>query len=203
MKIWKISFQYWMIVFVDHSAGITIPVSDDRNWTETDDSDLGGALSMLTDGHRDVWVWCHQGLRRVVQFMMDKHIFIKATGGIVQRPSGERLLINRNGKWDMAKGKVEPGESLRTAALREVTEETGLHVLSTERLWAKTYHIYDLYGGWHLKQTSWYVMPYDGNESFLPQEEEGITCAEWVAPDVWRERLSKSFSMLKLVSTLE
>ncbi len=192
-----------MIVFADSSALIDPTEREDRAWTEIDDSDLAKALSLITDGHQDVWVWCRQGMRRVVEYMMSHYIFIKAAGGIVQRPSGERLLINRNGKWDMAKGKVEPGESLRTAALREVMEETGLHVCSTQRLWAKTYHIYDLYGGWHLKQTSWYVMPYDGDESFAPQAEEGITCAEWVAPEVWRDRLAKSFSMLRLVSSIE
>jgi ADP-ribose pyrophosphatase YjhB (NUDIX family) len=44
---------------------------------------------------------------------------------------GERVLLQRrddNGKWGLPGGSVEPGESVRTAVVREVHEETGLDV---------------------------------------------------------------------------
>jgi ADP-ribose pyrophosphatase YjhB (NUDIX family) len=43
----------------------------------------------------------------------------------------ERVLLQRrddNGRWGLPGGSVEPGESVRTAVIREVLEETGLDV---------------------------------------------------------------------------
>jgi ADP-ribose pyrophosphatase YjhB (NUDIX family) len=42
-----------------------------------------------------------------------------------------RVLLQRrddNGRWGLPGGSVEPGESVRTAVIREVREETGLDV---------------------------------------------------------------------------
>src|SRR6476619_316959 len=44
---------------------------------------------------------------------------------------GERVLLQRrddNGRWGLPGGGVDPGESVRTAIVREVREETGLDV---------------------------------------------------------------------------
>lgn len=39
----------------------------------------------------------------------------------------EYLIIrHQGGHWDMPKGKLEPGETIRQAALRELAEETGI-----------------------------------------------------------------------------
>ncbi len=63
--------------------------------------------------------------------LLKRHIvFVRAAGGFVSAPDGRMLLILRNGRWDLPKGKVEPGETLLQAALREVQEETGIHGLS-------------------------------------------------------------------------
>jgi 8-oxo-dGTP diphosphatase len=57
---------------------------------------------------------------------------IEAAGGVVWRRSGRggiRVLIvhrPRYDDWSLPKGKLEPGESHRRAAQREVREETGL-----------------------------------------------------------------------------
>ncbi|MFZ0217815.1 MAG: NUDIX hydrolase [Candidatus Dormiibacterota bacterium] len=59
-------------------------------------------------------------------------IEVQAAGGIVRRtgPVGlwEILLVHRPGydDWSLPKGKLDPGETLEEAALREVEEETGL-----------------------------------------------------------------------------
>src|SRR5215831_16424428 len=51
---------------------------------------------------------------------------IKAAGGLVLNDHEEVLLIYRRNMWDLPKGKLDEGEKLRAAALREVQEETGL-----------------------------------------------------------------------------
>lgn len=58
---------------------------------------------------------------------------VKAAGGIIWRRNGRRLevvLIHRPryDDWSFPKGKLKPGEDLRTCAVREITEETRLPV---------------------------------------------------------------------------
>ena len=61
---------------------------------------------------------------------MGDDIEIKAAGGVVVR-SGKKgpkvLLVHRKryNDWSFPKGKLEPGEKFKEAALREVLEETG------------------------------------------------------------------------------
>lgn len=77
-------------------------------------------------------------------------VFYRAAGGIVVR--GSKVLLLRKltkGEWMLPKGKVEEGETLEAAALRETREETGycnprvLANLGTERaeFWLNTRRI--------------------------------------------------------------
>jgi ABC-type Mn2+/Zn2+ transport system ATPase subunit len=52
--------------------------------------------------------------------------WVRAAGGVLTDEGGDMLLIRRNGRWDLPKGKVEPGESLRQGAMREVLEQVGM-----------------------------------------------------------------------------
>lgn len=127
--------------------------------------------------------------------------YVRAAGGIVSAPDGTMLLILRNGRWDLAKGKVEAGETLLQAALREVEEETGIAPAVAGTTPVKTYHIFNLYGGWHLKQTSWFPMHATGHHpTGMPQNEEGITEVVWVAPEEWHRRLQSSYGTLRTVA---
>ncbi len=88
-------------------------------------------------------------------------------------------MIFRNGKWDLPKGKLDPGETPPVAAVREVQEETGLQELELGTALPNTYHIYQQKGYWMLKTTFWYWMRSPEAVPLTPQEEEGITQAEW------------------------
>lgn len=105
---------------------------------------------------------------------------IEAAGGVVVSRAHEVLLIYRNGKWDLPKGKVEPDEEIADAALREVEEECGISGLKLGEIAARSFHTYPLDGRWVLKRTTWYMMKHDGKGELVPQTEEGITDTRWV-----------------------
>jgi 8-oxo-dGTP pyrophosphatase MutT (NUDIX family) len=105
---------------------------------------------------------------------------IDAAGGLVQNGEGRYLIMKRRGKWDLPKGKLNRNESIEDAAVREVTEETGLHGLELLSPLLATYHTYMIDGRPVLKRTSWFDMKYTGNGEPVPQFEEDITEIRWV-----------------------
>lgn len=105
---------------------------------------------------------------------------IKAAGGLVKNAKGAYLFIFRNKKWDLPKGKVEKGEGLKEAGLREVEEECGVKISSNGKRLCKTYHVYEIGTKLVLKRTNWYSMAVKGVPKLIPQKEEGITKAEWL-----------------------
>ena len=109
---------------------------------------------------------------------------IEAAGGIVrQRSSGKYLFIYRNDKWDLPKGRIEEDEAARTAAMREVEEETGVADIAITAALPTTLHLFHRNGKYRLKKTYWYAMETDFDEALIPQEEEGIQKVEWVAKE--------------------
>jgi 8-oxo-dGTP pyrophosphatase MutT (NUDIX family) len=50
-----------------------------------------------------------------------------SAGGLVVRGEEVLLISPREGRWQLPKGHVEPGEAPAQAALREVREETGVN----------------------------------------------------------------------------
>ncbi len=106
---------------------------------------------------------------------------VSAAGGLVTNRRGDYLLINRSSLWDLPKGHQEKGEEISTTALREVQEETGLGDIELRDLICMTDHCYFRDGKWHLKHTWWYHMLYTAPVELIPQREEDINKAAWVA----------------------
>lgn len=100
---------------------------------------------------------------------------IHAGGGIVFNQAGEILMMRRLGKWDLPKGKIDPGETTEEGAIREVEEECGLNQLRIIRFFDNTYHTYKLQGHRFLKVTHWYKMETTFKGELVPQLEENIT----------------------------
>ena len=107
---------------------------------------------------------------------------IEAAGGLVKNKNQQLLIIKRHNKWDLPKGKVKKGEDYKKCAIREVTEECGIHNLKIVDFIQHTYHSYRQDNNRILKKTYWYEMYYDGSEPLIPQKEEDITEVKWLAP---------------------
>jgi len=105
---------------------------------------------------------------------------IKAAGGLVKNGNGDYLFIHRLDKWDLPKGKVDDGESMKRAAVREVEEECGIKVDYLGQKIMTTYHAYQLKGELVLKKTNWYEMGVNKVPRLKPQLEEDITAAIWL-----------------------
>lgn len=129
---------------------------------------------------------------------------LEAAGGIVYNQENKILFIHRLGKWDLPKGKLEPNEFLKAAAVREVEEETGLKELVLENFVNNTFHIYrEKRNGKDeriLKSTYWFKMTYIGNDTPTPQIEEGITEVSWKShDDILHHVYPNTFQNIKLI----
>jgi 8-oxo-dGTP pyrophosphatase MutT (NUDIX family) len=107
------------------------------------------------------------------------HEMITAAGGIVERKD-EFLFIERNGKWDLPKGKVEVNETVEDAAAREIEEECGIQGLEWKAFICVTYHTYVFKEKQVLKKTIWFAFDYASLENGSPQLEEGISAVKWL-----------------------
>lgn len=134
---------------------------------------------------------------------------VTAAGGVIfdQTENGEPrvLLIYRRGVWDLPKGKVEEGETIKECAVREVAEEIGVSVqpeiVSTL---TKTYHEYNEGDEYFGKTTHWYSMrlPTVPEVDFNPETEEGIDKVEWIPLSKARELVGYD-NLVKVLTSLQ
>lgn len=111
---------------------------------------------------------------------------VVAAGGFVVRRTRKDnvklLLIKRKGKWDLPKGKMDPGETPVQAARREVSEEVGVKRKHIEILHplGHTVHGYVWHkrGVYAVKTTHWFSMTTEARE-FTPEKAENITKVRW------------------------
>ena len=116
------------------------------------------------------------------------YTLIEAAGGLVYNSDNQLLMIFRNDKWDLPKGKLEVDENI---------EECGVEELSIVKKLKSTYHTYKLNGKAILKRTYWFGMSSDYKAELIPQLEEGITKVEWVSLSEVPSKLENSYGNIK------
>lgn len=138
----------------------------------------------------------HTDLEALKKAVFKKFTVIQAAGGLVTDPSGAMLFIFRRGRWDLPKGKLDPGEQMDKCALREVKEETGLKHVQLDGPLLVTYHTYDEDGKHILKETHWFKMQAAAGQDVQPQTEEQITEIKWVKRNEADKYMKNSFALI-------
>ena len=118
---------------------------------------------------------------------------IAAAGAVVSRKAStgnEVLLVHRPkyDDWSFPKGKVDPGEHVTAAAVREVAEETGLDIRLGPPLGTQRYHVA---GGTQAKEAHYWVGRVVGGDdvsAYSPNHE--IDAVSWVPADLAAQRLT-------------
>jgi len=137
-------------------------------------------------------------LESFFKLFFEVYDYIEAAGGIVQRKE-TLLFIERNGYWDIPKGKIEKGESVEAGAIREVEEECGIQGPVIDYLICETLHTYLYKDKPVLKKTFWFKMSFNGSKNLIPQTEEGITKVEWLSKKDFSKISSNTFESIKEV----
>ena len=176
-----------------------------------DANSLAISLSIIfNDLNKSNYVLYHKNVEQLKEDFLARFICLEAAGGVVYNTKKEILLIHRRGFWDLPKGKMEEGETIKKTAIREVEEETGLtnvriiKPISFKELANKaTYHSYDIDGKSAMKISHWFRMKTDFEADLIPQTEEDIEQAIWVkkadVPNYFGNMYSSIIDVLKEV----
>jgi 8-oxo-dGTP pyrophosphatase MutT (NUDIX family) len=149
------------------------------------------------DGPYDTAVIHSEDLNRLKSDVKSLFTIIEAGGGLVLNQKGEGLFIFRRGFWDLPKGKLDPGETRKSAAKREVKEETGVKSLVQEKLLGKTRHVFKTSGGKRvLKLTNWYIMRAP-KQKLIPEAREQIEEAVWQDLNYFLDKSKPTFKSVK------
>ncbi|CAL2105069.1 NUDIX domain-containing protein [Tenacibaculum sp. 190524A02b] len=124
---------------------------------------------------------------------------IVAGGGLVLNSLEEVLFIYRGEKWDLPKGRIEEGEHIREAAVREVEEECGIENVVIKDFLLNTFHFFFQDGEVKLKETHWYLMESNYKGKLTPQLEEGITDVRFMNTSEIDKALQNTYANIKLV----
>jgi 8-oxo-dGTP pyrophosphatase MutT (NUDIX family) len=113
-----------------------------------------------------------------------------SAGGVVVA-EGLVLLIatGRGERWQLPKGRIEPGESARQAAEREIREETGVSCRVTERLGEVEYLFTSRDGRTIHKRVTYFLCSYVSG-SVRDYDREEVWTAAWLPLPAALQRLT-------------
>ncbi|MEO1485391.1 MAG: NUDIX domain-containing protein [Bacteroidota bacterium] len=175
------------------------PENSQGNVFDLDEASIKKAIRLLSSGDlREAFLY-HPDGQHIMEIFKHKLPVVVAAGGFVTNKKNKVLFIYRNGKWDLPKGKLDKGESIEQAAIREVEEETGVTGLKITGFMRTTYHIFKRNGEFILKQVHWFAMTTDFEGKLQGQAEEGILKAKWKGPKKTKEALENSYFNIKLL----
>ncbi|OLE20921.1 MAG: hypothetical protein AUG49_23205 [Catenulispora sp. 13_1_20CM_3_70_7] len=120
-------------------------------------------------------------------------IRVRAAGCVVWRPGRtgpEAAVIHRPryDDWSFPKGKLDPGESYLTAAVREVYEETGYPVVVGRRLPTQVYDV-SFGGPARIKRVKYWAAQAAADAEFIPNSE--VDRLEWLTVSEAGTRLTR------------
>ena len=141
----------------------------------------------------------HKDMDKLWKGFKKKFPIVEAAGGLVKRTDNKLLFIFRNNKWDLPKGGVEKKELIIDAAIREVTEETGVGDIIVEKKISETYHIFKKGKRFRLKKTYWFKMSTTYMGKTNPQTEEGIEKTKWVSNKNIEDILNDAFENIRII----
>lgn len=141
----------------------------------------------------------HPDETKLLTYLFKKMKVVTAAGGMVLNPKKEILFIYRNRRWDLPKGKIEKNEELKTCAIREVEEETGVKDLEITRFITRTFHVFRRKGKLRIKETYWYEMYTEYDGELIPEESEGIKKVKWKNFKKSQKALTKSYANIKML----
>ena len=139
-----------------------------------------------------------KGYKKVVKDLKKMFKIIKAGGGVVQNSNKEILFIYRMKKWDLPKGKLDKGETIKECAKREVEEETKVKVECGSKI-ISTWHTYTRNKKFILKKTTWFKMRSVDDSKMKPQKKEKIEKVEWMKDSSVEDILLNSYKTLNHV----
>lgn len=133
----------------------------------------------------------------IKDFLKKKFRIVKAAGGLV-RKKDRFLMIYRQKKWDLPKGKKETGERSRQTAVREVEEECNVKVKLGKKI-STTWHTYTMNKHAMLKKTRWYSMEIVDDSKMRPSLEEDIEDVRWMNQKEVYHALENSYNSIRFV----
>ena len=89
---------------------------------------LLSAISDFIDKNitKQLYIYCPDKLAEVFSFFKSKYIEVKASGGLVKNKNEKYLFIFRREKWDLPKGKIDKGETIKECAFAKLKKKQEL-----------------------------------------------------------------------------